>query len=269
MLQNPPQTVDRRADQDERAARCADAGAVLFRSRRDAEAVLQREEALKQRLEPLIEKKIISGYHAMSNWVPSLRSTRNAAPTDRKRLLSHDGALAVLAARIGADGHGLTATRDRLLASAEKLTPDEFLKASASRAVRHLWLGQVGRRLCQHRRIARRERGRLAIVVASGGAARRRAVGGQGRRNFFRAGSISSIDGLGSYCFLILRFTDCFIRAIAARHGGSWPHGAGQRRDAGNVGYSGKGMQLFHVLALMLLLGVGVDYGIFFKSKPG
>ena len=39
-----------------------------------AEAVLQREEALKQRLEPLIEKQIISGYQAMSNWVPSLRT---------------------------------------------------------------------------------------------------------------------------------------------------------------------------------------------------
>ena len=27
-------------------------------------------------------------------------------------------------------------------------------------------------------------------------------------------------------------------------------------------------MQLFHVLALMLLLGIGVDYGIFFQEEP-
>ena len=32
------------------------------------------------------------------------------------------------------------------------------------------------------------------------------------------------------------------------------------------LGYSGQHLQLFHVLALMLLLGVGVDYGIFMQE---
>ena len=35
------------------------------------------------------------------------------------------------------------------------------------------------------------------------------------------------------------------------------------------LGLAGQSLQLFHVLALMLLLGVGVDYGIFFKDHPG
>ena len=39
-----------------------------------AEDLLQREEALKQRLDALVEKEIISGYHAVSNWVPSIRT---------------------------------------------------------------------------------------------------------------------------------------------------------------------------------------------------
>ena len=82
--------------------------------------MLQREEALKQRLEPLIEKKIISGYQAMSNWVPSLRTQETHRQLIEQRLLNDDGALAV-AARIGADGSWMTATRDRLMASAEKL----------------------------------------------------------------------------------------------------------------------------------------------------
>jgi predicted exporter len=34
------------------------------------------------------------------------------------------------------------------------------------------------------------------------------------------------------------------------------------------LGLSGQGLQLFHVLALMLLLGVGVDYGIFLHEHP-
>jgi predicted exporter len=34
------------------------------------------------------------------------------------------------------------------------------------------------------------------------------------------------------------------------------------------LGIAGQNLQLFHVLALMLLLGVGVDYGIFLQEDP-
>jgi len=34
------------------------------------------------------------------------------------------------------------------------------------------------------------------------------------------------------------------------------------------LGIAGQNLQLFHVLALMLLLGVGVDYGIFLHEHP-
>jgi predicted exporter len=34
------------------------------------------------------------------------------------------------------------------------------------------------------------------------------------------------------------------------------------------LGYASQHLQLFHVLALMLLLGVGVDYGIFMQEHP-
>jgi predicted exporter len=34
------------------------------------------------------------------------------------------------------------------------------------------------------------------------------------------------------------------------------------------LGFAGQSLQLFHVLALMLLLGVGVDYGIFMQEAP-
>jgi predicted exporter len=35
------------------------------------------------------------------------------------------------------------------------------------------------------------------------------------------------------------------------------------------LGFTGQSLQLFHVLALMLLLGVGVDYGIFMQEDAG
>ena len=33
------------------------------------------------------------------------------------------------------------------------------------------------------------------------------------------------------------------------------------------LGLTGQALQLFHVLALMLLLGIGVDYGIFMQEQ--
>jgi predicted exporter len=35
------------------------------------------------------------------------------------------------------------------------------------------------------------------------------------------------------------------------------------------LGSAGQHLQLFHVLALMLLLGIGVDYGIFIQERAG
>ena len=37
----------------------------------------------------------------------------------------------------------------------------------------------------------------------------------------------------------------------------------------GVLGLAGQSLQMFHVLALMLMLGVGVDYGIFMQEHPG
>jgi predicted exporter len=34
------------------------------------------------------------------------------------------------------------------------------------------------------------------------------------------------------------------------------------------LGIAGQNLQLFHMLALMLVLGIGVDYGIFFQEHP-
>src|SRR6185369_16979448 len=66
-----------------------------------AEAVLQREEALEQRLDPLIAKRLISGYYAMSNWVPSERTQVARVQLMEQEVLSDSGPLVVLAARIG------------------------------------------------------------------------------------------------------------------------------------------------------------------------
>ncbi|MEA2660262.1 MAG: hypothetical protein QOF64_3096, partial [Candidatus Binatota bacterium] len=143
LLQNPPKAL---LDDQIRLSKLLDlptpAQFYLVRGA-TAEAVLQREEALKQRLDPLIEKRLISGYQAMSNWVPSERTQVARVQLIEQKVLSDSGPLAGLAARIGEDDKWLAATRQRLRAAALPLRLDDFLKTATSEPWRYLWIGQV------------------------------------------------------------------------------------------------------------------------------
>ena len=268
LLQNPPRQL---IDEQIKLSRLLDAPApaqfYVVRGE-TAEAVLQREEALKQRLEPLIEKKIISGYQAMSNWVPSLRTQETHRQLIEQRLLNNDGALAVLAARIGADGSWITATRDRLMASAEKLTPDDFLKASASQLVRHLWLGQVEGGYASIVGLRGVSPASLPLLRQAGGAL-------EGVQWVDKVGEISSV--LARYrqymgWVVALSYFAVYGLLYPRYRGATWrvvaPTALASVITLALLGSSGQGLQLFHVLALMLLLGVGVDYGIFLHEQP-
>ncbi|MEJ7807307.1 MAG: MMPL family transporter, partial [Telluria sp.] len=109
-----------------------------------AEQVLQREEALKRRLDPLVAQGRISGYQALSNWVPSHKVQLERRTLVQAKLLQPGGPLESLAAEIGEDAGWVVATRAHLLAPAPALTVDGFLKTAPSEPWRHLWLGQTG-----------------------------------------------------------------------------------------------------------------------------
>ena len=143
LLQNPPKNL---IDDQIKLSKLLDAPTptqfYIVRGT-TSEVVLQREEMLKERLDPLIEKRVISGYQAMSNWVPSSRAQAARRNLIDQTLLNANGPLAALAAQIGEDGKWVAAMRAHLLASSLPLTPGEFLKTPASEPWRHLWLGEV------------------------------------------------------------------------------------------------------------------------------
>jgi predicted exporter len=268
LLQNPPPQL---IEEQVRLSRLLDAPApAQFFVVRGAtsDAVLQREEALKERLEPLIDKKIINGYQAMSNWVPSLRAQEARRQLVEQKLLGDHGALAVLAPRIGADGRWVAATRARLRAAEGNLTPGDFLKTSASEPVRHLWLGQL-------------EGGQASIVALRGVNAaslpllRQAGSGLEGVRFVDKVGEISAV--LARYrnymtWVVLLSYFAVYGLLYPRYRGATWrvvaPTTLASVLALALLGLAGQGLQLFHVLALMLLLGVGVDYGIFFQEHP-
>lgn len=268
LLQNPPKHL---INDQIKLSKLLDAPtAVQFFLVRgaSAEIVLQREEMLKKRLDPLIAEHKITGYQAMSNWVPSEQTQNTRRTLLEEKLLNKGGPLEQLAADIGEDHDWAVATRAHLLESGKLLTMDEFLQTPASEPWRHLWLGQVN--------------GVNASIVALRGLSfadlalmQRTAEGLEGVQWVDKVSEISSVLGryrhymgwvvLGAYlvvfCLLFPRYRRNTWRVLA-------PTAVASIATLALLGFVGQNVQLFHVLALMLLLGVGVDYGIFMQEHP-
>ncbi|MFZ6870868.1 MMPL family transporter [Undibacterium sp. Di27W] len=235
-----------------------------------AEIVLQREEALKRKLDPLIERHTISGYQALSNWIPSAQLQKQRHQLIDEKLLAEGGALSLLAGKVEEDAAWANAIRKHLLTLTASTSIDEFLKTSAGEPWRHLWLGQIGNEYASI--VALR-----GLSYANNGLATLQQTGQglEGVQWVDKVNEISSVLGryraymgwvvsaayLVVFALLFPRYRRNAWRVLA-------PTMCASLVTLGLLGLAGQSLQLFHVLALMLLLGVGVDYGIFMQEHP-
>jgi predicted exporter len=267
LLQNPPKHL---IDDQIKLSKLLDAPTpVQYFLVRGAsvEEMLQREEQLKARLDTFIATQSISGYQAMSNWVPSARTQAARRALIEEKLLADGGPLQGIATQTGEDAQWVAATRANLLAAAAPLSLDDFLKSPASEPWRHLWLGESN--------------GVYASIVALRGLSNASASqvllaaeGLDGVQWVDKVAEISSVLGryrqdmswvvLGAYLVV-------FALLFPRYRGRTWrvlaPTALASVVTLAVFGYTGQNLQLFHVLALMLLLGVGVDYGIFMQEQ--
>jgi predicted exporter len=230
------------------------------------ETVLQREEMLKQRLDRLIDNGQISGYHAISNWVPSARLQAGRRQLIEQSVLAENGALATVAERLGEDRSWVTAIRARLLGSPASIVPEDFLNTSASVPWRYLWLGKTAN---EHAAIVTLR----GVTKESLPALERAGAGIEGVQWVDKVGEISAVlagyrrymswvlllSYLPVYGLLYLRYRQDSWRVLA-------PTVLATITTLTLLGMAGQGLQLFHVLGLILLLALGVDYGIFFQE---
>jgi predicted exporter len=227
---------------------------------RDAEQVLQREERLVARLRQVEADGSVGGHRALSDWLPSQRrQDEDAALTSRveQEVLAHLSATT-----------GETLVRGEFAASAMGI--DAFLASSASRPVRHLWLGQVGQGVASVVMVNDLSRpDALAIFAAQ-------AEGLDGVRWVDRTADISRL--LTHYrhmmSWLLLAGVVVVFVVLALRYRGqAWrvitPTLLAGVLTVALLGWLGQPLQLFNVLALMLLLGMGIDYGIFLVEHRG
>lgn len=227
---------------------------------KDAASVLQREQVLTARLSVLAAQGKIRGYRAISDWLPSPRQQAvDVALTARRET-------AVLASVSEATGESL----QRLNFAAGTLTLQAWLAAPASRPLRQLWLGNLGDGVASV----------VLVDVADNHAAldglQHTADGLAGVRWVNRTAEFSAL--LGHYrhmmLWLLLAGSILVVLALWWRYrGDAWralvPTLLSGLLSVALLGWLGMPLQLFNVLALLLLLGMGVDYGIFLLEHRG
>jgi len=227
------------------------------------EAVLQAEERLAARLRPLVDKGELAHYQAVSSFVPSAARQEENRLLLRKSLQLDGNGLAQAFQQVGLRS---TAAGDLAAAYRESegriLTPQAWAASPAAAPYRHLWLGSTAD-------------GHASVVVPAGAAANNAlealAAGIPGVTFVDKAASVSRLFGqyraglsygLGVALLLVL---GVLAWRYGLRGGAAvlLPAVLGMAAALALAGYGGSAVTLFNVMALLLVLGVGVNYSIF------
>lgn len=220
---------------------------------RNEQELLEREEALTAQL-----RGRQLGVQAVSDWLPSLRRQREDAALATRRAAD---LRPVLAERLDQPVAPTTATPT-------ELTPQAWLASPASEPVRAQWLGRLGE-----------GQGSVVLLRGADAAQTRTALAAltlDGVTWVDKVGEVSTL--LGRYrvlmsWVLVLGFVLTWA-ALACRFGRpSWralaPTALACVLTVALLAIGGQVLQLFHILPLLILLGLGVDYGIFLLEQPG
>ncbi|WP_282269303.1 MMPL family transporter [Stenotrophomonas sp. PS02298] len=226
----------------------------------DATQLLQREEALTARLRELADSGKIGGYRAISDWLPSpARQQADAALTGA----AEPQVLAMVSKAVGEP-------LARPTFSSGPLTAEAFLASPASQPFRHLWVGQLGEQVASVVMVD--DLSRADALTTLGDAAK----GLDGVRWVDRTADFSRL--LGHYRklmggMLLVGIALVFGALLLRYKRNAWrvfaPTLLAGVLTLGLLGLFGQPLQLFNMLALMLLLGMGIDYGIFLVEHRG
>ncbi len=224
--------------------------------------VLAREEAVKASLTGALDRHAFDGFVAISDWVPSAaRQRADAALADRQE--------AAVRERV-AKSLGGTVPAPSAAPATNVLTLQAWLANPVSETVRQLWLDKEGSGYASVMLL----RGLNDVAAIPAIAAAVRQV--PGAEWVDRVADFSSL--LHHYRVLmswLLLAGAAFVGLLLAwRYGRSgWralaPTLLAAAFSVAMLGWLHVPLQLFSILALALLLGVGVDYGIFLLEHPG
>ncbi|RZI60722.1 MAG: hypothetical protein EOP37_10335 [Rubrivivax sp.] len=221
------------------------------------------EEQLLTRDEAVVRALGASGVEsqAVSQWLPSLQAQREDAALIGRRATEINGALSTM----------LDETLPAPTAASSPLLPAQWLASPVSEPLRHQWLGRGADGVW-----------RSAVLLRGGDmnldTARLSSAIGQ------LPGAIW-VDKVGEISALLGRYASLFGLMVVAGHLLVWlallprfgrrawralvPTSLATLLTLAVFGVAGVPVTLFHLLPLLILLGLGVDYGIFLLEQPG
>jgi predicted exporter len=243
----------------------AESGTMAIIEGASEEEVLQREEVLREQLLLLKDKGQLEGYRALSLLVPSMKQQAAYYSTLSALFLSTPGSVDLFARTLNLPERSQKLLT--VLASRPEppryLTLSECLRSEACESVKDLWAGSV--------------EGRLASIVSLQGASSlvaQQLQGLPGVRVINRADSIS--EALGEYRRSAMIATGIFYiliwLSLGLRYGIRRALRVfispllGASAAVAVLGFSGVPLNVFSIFALMVLLGVSVDYSLFFAE---
>jgi predicted exporter len=231
--------------------------------------LLEREENLTGNLAALIRDEKLADYAALSRYVPS--PSRQTVNRDllRQLLAPESAVFKTLEETVGLPEHARTSFAEALAASAKQppLRLEAWLANPISEPFRHLWLGQGTRAIS-------------AVTLSGVGDVKTLEEIAQrhdGVHFVNRVDDLSEIfNSYRSQTFWLTAASYLVVTLLlVVRYGLKGgvsvmvvPLAAGFIAF-GALGFAGEPISLFNVMALLLVLGIGVDYGIFFREAGG
>lgn len=244
------------------------AGPFMVVTGRSSAEVLGREEAARQVLASSVADGSLKGILALSQFVPS-PARQTAVITRLQNLAAEpDGLLETIAGRVGLQPQFVSDYRDAL-AQARPLQLEDWLKNPASSAYQMLWLGAVetadGDTLYASILPLRGVSDLAALQALDLPAGVTLVDPADDISRVFASYRERAVLLIAS-SFSVVTLLFLFRYGVAAAVRLMAPPCLAVLGVLAVAGLTGQPLTLFHIMALMLVLGLGVDYGIFFQE---
>jgi len=264
---SPPELIHAEARARELLGQSVDRRFLLVRGA-TLEQVLQREEALRVHLAPLLADRRLGNLIALSSALPSQQTQAANRRLLAEKVYAQDGLLPRFMRDLGYPDAVIARELAGFDSRSASLQPDAFFAGALAEPYRALYLGRVGNG----------EATAVALFdVRDAGALEQAVAQVPGVRLVDKLSDISELLGsyrrialmliAGTYVLIgiVLSLRYGFAGAIAAL----MPVIGGGALCIALLGWAGVPLNLFHVLGLLLVLGMGSDYTIFLRESRG
>jgi predicted exporter len=229
------------------------------------ESLLQRQESLVERLDPLRKAGGFGSLISLAPFLPSAAHQRQDGDTVRHLLLTNKRTVEKSLQNLGIPASVARQLFIDLQRPVQPLTPDEWLKHPASNLLRPLWMGLTNG-LYVSATIVRELKNQTELE---------KLISGVEGAAFF--------DPIGTYSQLIHRYRVSTVRMMSlafilvmallvTRYGlrggvlTGLPPLIGILVTASLFGWMRQPLSLFHVFSFVLILSIGIDYSVFFME---